>query len=180
MKKIFSFLTKKKPTAPLFEIVFHSDRPDYGTHGFLQAECRQRGIMAPKDVRFCFVGLTKPPVLTIEILTALFEEAANQGYVVHCLKTYGLTARISQPANIASVISDARRAAEEGAHKRQTLYVQPSEPVKPKETVATHIPRDTNSQATDLALANFMLPKKIQAPQQNNTSKVTHAPVHSV
>lgn len=186
MKKLLSFLSKKKPApAPLFDIVFYSDKPDYGTHGYIHAECVQRGIHKPTDVRFCFVGMSKPPVLTIDIITLLFNEAANQGFVVHSLKTYGLAVRRQQPTNMGSVISDSRRMAESGAHKRAEVYhqiTQPEPAVAPPVPAPAEVAGKQTISDSLVGMASFWARPNSHRESPNAELKKDnqHAPVHAV
>lgn len=125
----------KKPVVCNLQISFYNEDTDYGTHGYLIAANKQRGIHQPGRVRFVFKGMSRPPALTEEVLAMLFAEARNKGFVVHSLDSYGMVVHTRQPRDISSVISEQRKLAENGNYNRQEQY-QTHSADAPKEPVA--------------------------------------------
>lgn len=118
---LFSLFRKKSPLSNL-EVSFHTENIDYGTHGYITASCKQRGILKPSLVRFVFVGLPTPPQLNEETIKYLFDQARNKGFDVKSLASYGLTVRTQQPRNLGNVLSEERKMAENGNHRRFEQY----------------------------------------------------------
>lgn len=129
----------KKNQECLLKISFYNEDVEYGTHGYLMAKCPQRGVHKPCSVRFVFVGISAPPALTPEIYNKIFTEAANAGFVVDHLESYGMRSRTPIVANVNMMLSESRVTAEDGAHRREEHYSR-------------------------LAQAHFQLPSTVQAP----------------
>lgn len=70
------------------EIRFHKEANRFGEHGTLVATHIRQGI-DKQPIRFVFVGMARPPKLTLELHTYIWEEAKAQGYIPHDLQTYG-------------------------------------------------------------------------------------------
>lgn len=119
---LFSIFRKKKSHISNLEIAFHTESIDYGTHGYITANNKQLGINKPCLVRFVFVGLPTPPALTEETIKFIFDQARNKGFGVVNLASYGLTVRSKQPRDLSSVISEDRKLAENGNHRRFEQY----------------------------------------------------------
>lgn len=137
------FSRRKKSNSIFPKVSFHTEDVQYGTHGYLKAACPQRGIGAPCSVRFVFVGLSHPPAFTPEVFAHIYAEAANAGFQVEFLESYGLRSRTPVATSPKAMLSDACVTAENGSHRRSEHY-------------------------STLAMQHFPLPSKIQAPAPDN------------
>lgn len=85
---MFSIFKRNTIRSVDLEIKFHKQTNAYGEHGTMVVSHVKQGLREVA-VRFVFVGLTTPPKLDHRMFTYLWEEARNQGYIPHEIKTYG-------------------------------------------------------------------------------------------
>lgn len=86
---IFSFFPKKRANPlDVLEVRFHKDANPFGEHGTIVAS-HVRQNLNNYPVRFVFLGMVKPPPLTLELHQWLYEEAKAQGYMPTEIRTYG-------------------------------------------------------------------------------------------
>jgi len=69
-------------------VKFHHDANLFGEHGRINVSHRKKGLVE-ESVAFVFPGITTPPKLDLRLLAYIWEEAQNQGYIVHHLAQYG-------------------------------------------------------------------------------------------
>lgn len=70
------------------EVKFYKEANPFGEHGTINVTHMTHGLTG-QPVRFVFVGKATPPQLDRATLTYLFDQAEEQGYVVHHIETYG-------------------------------------------------------------------------------------------
>lgn len=89
-----SFFRKKSN----FTIKFGREAANHSIHGVLVADNRSENL---KDIEiyFAFVGMETPPQLTPDVLTAVFNQAKDAGYVPHHVTKYGKPARFKAPTS---------------------------------------------------------------------------------
>lgn len=80
------------------KLAFHKDANLYGHHGYLLASHRAQKL-EDTAIRFVFIGLTHPPVMTPRIMEYVWEEARSQGYIPHALVSYGNVLQTTYEAN---------------------------------------------------------------------------------
>lgn len=93
-------------------IAFHKDANFYGTHGHIIATHVDHGLM-DEEVRFVFLGVSKPPALTPHIVNFIWEEAKAKGFIPHSISSYGHVLRTHSSLNPRDIVSAERRAAED-------------------------------------------------------------------
>lgn len=69
-------------------VKFHHDANLFGEHGRLNVTHRKKGL-TEESIAFVFPGITTPPKLDLRLMAYLWEEAQNQGYIVHHVDQYG-------------------------------------------------------------------------------------------
>ena len=67
------------PLAEL-KVVFHKETNKYGTHGTINVSSMEQGLK-DVNVRFLFMGMTRPPEMTPAIIYHLWHQAESQGYI---------------------------------------------------------------------------------------------------
>lgn len=123
IKFLSSIFRKKHPIdRARVKVSFHTDDVDYGTHGYIVVQCRQRGINKPSPTRFVFVGLSQPPLLGERSLAYLYEQARAQGFVPYHIQSYGMVVKTGAVNNLRVLLSDDRRKAEDGSYLRSETY----------------------------------------------------------
>lgn len=87
------FLKKKQPVVldglKRLRVLFHREARGLPSHGAIAVSHADYGL-DNEVIRFNFLGLSKPPALTIEVMRHLIEEAETQGYVFHQLISFGM------------------------------------------------------------------------------------------
>lgn len=84
LNKLFG---KNKEAKFDFDVKFHHDANGLPEHGTIYADHVQKN-QKNAPIRFTFGDIPKIPNLTPDLLAYIFEKAADQGYVVHCLRSY--------------------------------------------------------------------------------------------
>lgn len=112
MSKSFAFFGRgnKKPVVfnntKRLRVLFHRDARGLQTHGALVVSHPDYDL-ENNPIRFNFLGLSTPPVLTIDVFQHLIEEAEAQGYVVHHLLSYGTVIDPNPAREVSDVIQKA-------------------------------------------------------------------------
>ena len=112
MSKSFAFFGRgnKKPVVfsntKRLRVLFHRDARGLQTHGALVVSHPDYDL-ENNPIRFNFLGLSTPPVLTIDVFQHLVEEAEAQGYVVHHLLSYGTVIDPNPAREVSDVIQKA-------------------------------------------------------------------------
>ena len=94
------------------EIAFHKQANHFGTHGVLIASHKDLKLQ-DHPVRFVFIGMTEPPVMTPRVIEYIWEEARAQGFIPFSIQSYGnvLTTHAGLPPR--ALVSESRRNAED-------------------------------------------------------------------
>lgn len=112
MSKSFQFFGRgnKKPVVfsntKRLRVLFHRNARGLQTHGALVVSHPDYDL-ENNPIRFNFLGLSTPPVLTIDVFQHLIEEAEAQGYVVHHLLSYGTVIDPNPAREVSDVIQKA-------------------------------------------------------------------------
>ena len=88
-------------------VLFHRDARGLQTHGALVVTHPDYDL-DNNPIRFNFLGLSVPPVLTADVFQHLIEEAEAQGYVVHHLMSYGSVIDPNPAKDVTDVIQKAK------------------------------------------------------------------------
>lgn len=83
-----SFLSPKRVPVTTLEVRFHKEANHFGEHGQLNVSHVRQNLKGV-PVRFVFVGVSKAPELTLDLLAYIWDQARFQGYIPHHLVSYG-------------------------------------------------------------------------------------------
>lgn len=78
----------KKKTITAIKPKFHHEANLFGEHGRMVVTHRSKGL-TEQSVAFVFPGLTTPPKMDLVLMSFLWEEAQNQGFIPHHIASYG-------------------------------------------------------------------------------------------
>ena len=82
---MFGFFKKESHNNKL--IAFDGETAYHGEHGRVIVSHKTKKYMG-REIPFAFIGALRVPVLTLEIMTQIYTEAARQGYIVHEISYY--------------------------------------------------------------------------------------------
>jgi len=68
-------------------VVFGSEAAFHGEHGKVIVSCKRQNYTG-REVSFAFVGVLTAPPLTRDIVNLIYDEAQEQGYIVHGITAY--------------------------------------------------------------------------------------------
>lgn len=87
------------------EILFHTESNFYGSHGEIVVSHIDKGYVH-KRIRFAFKGMVAPPALTPTVLSYLFLQAEEKGYIPFELARYGVVCEEPEEATQDVVAKD--------------------------------------------------------------------------